>query len=93
MSRPDKIMDNDTTADWKAHNATRAAKRHRNGESSTQILANAGIKFESKNNGWHIVISEPRVDFWPTTGLWITSKVKGRGVHALIKFIKAHKEK
>lgn len=81
------------TADWREHKHDRATKRHRNGESSTKILADAGIKFDTKNNGWHIVISEPlRVDFYPTTGLWITSQVRRRGVRALIKFIKAHTE-
>lgn len=77
------------TADWKGHKHDRAAKRHRNGKSSTKILADAGIKFDTRNNGWHIVISEPlRVDFYPTTGLWVAGQMRERGVSKLINFLR-----
>lgn len=79
------------TNDWHEHNQDRAAKRHQNLVISTKILADAGIKFESRDYGQHIIIKMPfRIDFWPSTGLWKTSQSKGRGVHELIKFIAAH---
>ncbi len=81
------------TNDWREHKKERAAKRHENLVASTKILADAGIKFESRDYGQHIIIRTPfRINFWPSTGLWKTSQSKGRGVHALIKFINAHKE-
>lgn len=81
------------TADWKDHKHDRATKRHSNLIASTQIIKDAGITFEAKDYGQHLIIRSPfRVDFWPTTGLWITSQVRGRGVRALIEFIKAHTE-
>jgi len=81
------------TEDWRELKRQGAAKRHSNLIASTQIIKEAGITFEAKDYGQHLIIRSPfRVDFWPTTGLWITSKVRRRGVHALIKFINAHKE-
>jgi len=81
------------TEDWREHKHDRATKRHSNLIASTQIIKDAGITFEAKDYGQHLIIRSPfRVDFWPTTGLWITSKVRRRGVRALIKFIEAHKE-
>jgi len=81
------------TEDWRELKRQGAAKRHSNLIASTQIIKEAGITFEAKDYGQHLIIRSPfRVDFWPTTGLWITSKVRRRGVRALIKFIKAHKE-
>jgi len=81
------------TEDWREHKHDRATKRHSNLIASTQIIKEAGITFEAKDYGQHLIIRNPfRIDFWPTTGLWKTSQSKGRGVRALIKFIEAHKE-
>lgn len=73
-------------------NAMREAgkkKRARNRENSAALLEEAGIKFESKNLGAHLIV-EGRYDFWPGTGLWIKrgTKRKRRGVHKLIEQIK-----
>lgn len=63
-------------------------KRSSNRESSSRLLAEAGIFFESKNGGSHLVVSGAGavVDFWPGTGLWIVrgSKERRRGVRQLI---------
>jgi hypothetical protein len=83
------MKDNDMSADWADHKRDRADKRHKNQVASTKILADAGIEFESKDNGRHIIIRMPfRIDFWPSTGLWKTSQSEGRGVRELIKTIK-----
>jgi hypothetical protein len=64
-------------------------KRASNREHSARLLRDAGIQFESKNDGAHLIVCGS-VDFWPGTGLW---QVRGtprqrRGVRSLIKHIK-----
>nr|DAU57546.1 MAG TPA: hypothetical protein [Caudoviricetes sp.] len=72
----------------------RQEKRNHNKEQSTNLLRQAEISFESKNSGNHLIIlSTPKIDFYPSTGLW---KVRGenkkrRGVLSLLKFIKEMK--
>lgn len=67
-------------------------KRSNNRESSAKLLADAGIKFEAMNIGAHLIVSAgiKTVDFWPGTGLWIVrgDKVRRRGVHSLIAYVK-----
>lgn len=52
-------------------------------------LEAAGIQFESKNGGAHLVVSAAGlvVDFWPGTGLWVVrgTNERRRGVRHLIK--------
>ncbi len=67
-------------------------KRASNRESSAKMLTAAGIAFETKNEGAHLIVTANgrTVDFWPGTGLWIergTSKQK-RGVRRLIAELK-----
>lgn len=86
------MKDNDMSADWHEHKQDRANKRHQNLVISTKILANAGVKFDSRDYGQHIIIRMPfRIDFWPSTGLWKTAQSNGRGVRELIQFINTHK--
>lgn len=63
-------------------------KRSSNRESSSRLLAEAGISFEPKNGGSHLIVSGAGVvvDFWPGTGLWVVrgSKERRRGVRQLI---------
>lgn len=68
-------------------------RRASNTEKSTQLLIDAGIEFESKNGGAHLVVNQAqglKADFWPSTGLWQIrgSKKQSRGVFNLIKFAK-----
>jgi hypothetical protein len=63
-------------------------RRAGNRESSAKILADDGIKFESKNLGAHLIVRGElvTVDFWPGTGKWIVRGGKtGRGVFNLLK--------
>ena len=67
-------------------------KRASNRESSAKMLAAAGIAFEAKNEGAHLIVTANgrTVDFWPGTGLWIergASRQK-RGVRRLIAELK-----
>lgn len=58
---------------------------------STQALIANDVKFESKNNGVHLIIQcEPKIDFYPSTGLWTVrgNTKKRRGVRKLIQYIK-----
>lgn len=57
---------------------------------STQLLNDAKIPFEIKNNGAHLIVegNECYIDFWPGTGKWITRNGKrGFGVRNLINYI------
>lgn len=67
-------------------------KRASNRESSAKMLTAAGVAFETKNEGAHLIVTANghTVDFWPGTGLWIergTTKQK-RGVRRLIAELK-----
>lgn len=69
-------------------------KRSSNREKSADLLKNSGINFERKNYGNHLIIlTEPKIDFYPGTGLWKVRGVnkKRRGVLSLLKFIKEMK--
>jgi len=60
-------------------------------EQAPKLLDEAGIPFESKNGGAHLIVkrSDCYIDFWPGTGKWTSrSGKKGFGVMSLIKFIK-----
>jgi hypothetical protein len=66
----------------------------------------AGIKYEVKNKGYHLVIKDlyKTIDFWPTTGVWIVrndtykngcgelENKRGDGVKALIQYILESRE-
>ena len=62
-------------------------------ENSSRILAKAGIKFRSKNDGAHLIVTHDGVtaDFWPGTGLFIFRTdpphgwTRGRGVFNLLR--------
>lgn len=63
-------------------------RRAGNRENSAKILADEGIKFESKNLGAHLIVrgQSVTVDFWPGTGKFIVRSGKtGRGVFNLLK--------
>ena len=64
------------------------AKRKSNLEWSTNYLKKMGVKFESRNNGIHLIIGE--FDFWPSTGKFISRKTKkkSRGVKNLVNILK-----
>lgn len=67
----------------------RKQKRESNTTHSTKLLIERGIRFQSKNGGAHLII-EDRVDFWPSTGLYIERKsgARGRGVANLLRLLK-----
>ena len=86
MSDPD---DDSLSSTFAAMKQASQEKRAGNRDFSARLLAEAGVKFESKNGGAHLVV-EGRFDFWPGTGLWI-ERGKGdrrRGVRRLIEVIK-----
>lgn len=72
-------------------------KRANNTVSSTELLKSRNIKFESKNNGAHLIVTHGTkiVDFWPATGRFISrvSNKDGRGVYNLFKYIGAPSSK
>lgn len=58
---------------------------------STDLLDKKGIKYESKNDGIHLIVECGSwfVDFWPSTGKYRCrgSKKHGRGIRELLKYI------
>ena len=68
----------------------RRGRRRANTKKSTELLQSHNISFEPKNNGAHLIVdtvSHGKIDFWPSTGLFIirdTGK-KGRGVFDVLK--------
>lgn len=75
----------DMKEDMKAFRECRRDKRERNREYSTALLTKEGIKFESRNDGLHLMIetSKGRINFYPSTGLY-NGVLQGRGVKSLI---------
>jgi hypothetical protein len=77
---------------WRDVNAARQEKRASNRASSPDLLREAGISFESKNGGAHLIVKVRghTIDFWPGTGLWIMrgSTKRHGGVRKLIAFVK-----
>lgn len=67
------------------------AKRASNREQSAALLSRAGVVFDSKNKGAHLVVyaGAAVVDFWPGTGMWIArdNPVRRRGVRKLLAFV------
>lgn len=67
----------------------RKLNRANNTVASTSLIHKAGMEFESKNGGAHLIISArgETIDFWPSTGLWIvrSTKQRKRGVFNLIR--------
>ncbi len=64
-------------------------KKESNRISSTKHLREAGIEFDSRNDGLHLMIKHQKgiIHFWPSTGKF-NGIIEGRGVFNLIKAIK-----
>lgn len=73
------------------HRKARQEKRASNRDQSAVILQRAGVIFEEKNLGSHLIVlgGAKTIDFWPGTGLWIVrgTMQKRRGVRKLIQFV------
>ena len=74
---------------FRAWDAQKKEKKASNLEFSTKKLIELGVDFESKNGGFHLVISHNGkiVDFWPSTGKYKfrTRKKYCRGLKKLTK--------
>lgn len=63
-------------------------KKADNQKSSTEILIEKNVTFESKNSGNHLIVAGKNglIDFWPSTGKFIIRGGKsGRGIFNLVK--------
>jgi hypothetical protein len=59
-------------------------------EKAARQLADAGIKFEVRNDGAHLLIEHQgiRVEFWPGSGAWRTaSGYSAAGTRELVQFL------
>ncbi len=70
--------------------AMRADKQERHAANRTEraeILRKAGVRFETRNGGAHLIVEGQggKIDFWPGTGKWIDRNRKnGRGINSLL---------
>jgi hypothetical protein len=90
-----KTDDEDVGEVWLAVKGAQQEKRAANREASPQLLTDAGIPFEAKNGGAHLIVGAGLAwDFWPGTGLWRRrgpvkgNRAEGYGVRRLIERIK-----
>jgi len=83
---------------WAALKKRGQEKRASNREDSAQMLRDAGISFESKNLGAHLIVdggAHGKFNFWPGTGLWMrvgakSAKRRNYGVRNLIHVLKGN---
>lgn len=83
----------ETTGDyWRAKKEHGQKKRAHNREQAPLLLTEAGVTFESKSGGAHLIVRDGElvINFWPGTGLWVVQghPAHHRGVFRLIKHIK-----
>lgn len=69
------------------------AKRSKKRKLGKAELFAAGIPFESKNGGAHLIVkpgTPERVDFWPGNGLWkeTSGDATGRGLESLFSHLR-----
>ena len=69
---------------YRAINDVKKERRKMKRGSADQLLSAAGLKFEWKNLGAHLIVHAPDgriIDFWPGTSLWIVrgDSVRHRG--------------
>jgi hypothetical protein len=59
-------------------------------ERAPQLLNEAGIPYQSRNGGAHLMVGTEVVDYWPGTGQWHDrrSGKKGRGINSLMAFMR-----
>ena len=68
-------------------------KRFNNVQGSRNLLISNGIKFDSYNDNYHLVIHSTSglIDFWPSTGKFKqrkgNNKISGRGIFNLLKLL------
>lgn len=82
----DEMSDGEMFRAWRKD---KQAGREKNRNDSAQMLTDAGIAFEIKNGGAHLIVSGKRgiIDFWPGTGKYIARGAiacRGRGVRNVI---------
>jgi len=67
-------------------------RRADNTKANTETLKLAGVVFESKNYGAHLIIqgAKGKADFWPSTGKWRdrNNRWHGRGTIGLLERLK-----
>lgn len=75
--------------DFRTWNESKKRKKQANLDHSTRRLTESRIKFDSHNGGVHLVVhcESGLVDFWPSTGRFISRNGlgSGRGIENLLK--------
>ena len=89
--------DSDIAVAFKQMHEANREKKLGNLENSTQMLIGNNIKFETKNNGVHLIVREGDAvwDFWPSTGKFTRRGVGyyQRGVRKLISQVLRERRK
>ena len=72
---------------WKDASALDGELRHKRKKDNTDLLDSKNIKFNSFNNGFHLVLEDFPYEFWPSTETYrntSTNKTKS-GIADLLK--------
>jgi len=80
---------NEMWRDYRAEQANIRHDRYKKANPENQLKI-CNIDYETRNNGYHLIVThnDMVVDFWPTTGRWISRTGKrGGGVKRLIGFL------
>ena len=89
MTKPAEDDDYDMGDMWRSVKTAQQEKRASNRPQSAELLKTAGIHFDSKNGGAHLIVYAlgKTFDFWPGTGLWKLrgSSYESYGVKGLIR--------
>jgi len=91
MSDGEINEDEGSTEFWRAINEGKRERRHERAADAVSCLKDHGIVFRTKDNV-HLIIEDAimgRVDYWPTTGLWMAAqhKLERCGIEPLLKFL------
>ena len=86
----------DMTDLFKALKKVRQESNAENRELAPELLTQAGVKFESKNFGAHLIVDagSVKIDFWPGPDKWIVRGNPSRkyDIMKLIEFVKGNQQ-
>ena len=76
---------------WSAlaeHRKEKKAHRRSLAPRAIDVLHASGLKYKVRNEGEHYIIAG-RIDWWPSSGVWIARKTnkRGVGIHSALKWL------
>ncbi len=90
------MADEDLKELWKEYREAQRIRRRAREAVALQDLQRAGIAYELKNNGFHVIITTgngKRINFWPTHHKWQVAgekRVRTSGVAGILRYLGKH---